>query len=121
VSVRTIALGTPAGTGSLYFGYGFGRGLPAGRVLRAVLGPAFDGRDLGLKAILGSFHQVDPTLSWYDNDGTPDKTRPSVLGRSLRSSRRVEGYDISLYPQLLAIQPGHSLRLVLSTQPTAAD
>jgi predicted acyl esterase len=72
-------------------------------------------------ALLGSMRAVNPALSWYDQNGVLIRPDHPFSGDKYVPAGKVRAYDISLWPQLLAIQPGHSLRLVLSTQEEAAD
>ncbi|CUU55104.1 hypothetical protein Ga0074812_104185 [Parafrankia irregularis] len=72
-------------------------------------------------SLVGSMSALDEDSSWRDSNGdltlpvhpyTEDTTvRPGEVGR----------YDIKINPTLWSVAPGHSLRLVLSTQASSDD
>jgi uncharacterized protein len=72
-------------------------------------------------SLVGSMSTLDTSTSWRDRGGivtlpahpyTEDKTvSPGQVGR----------YDLDINPTLWSVEPGHSLRLVVSTQATTDD
>jgi len=68
-------------------------------------------------ALLGSFRQVDPALSWYGADGRfilpfHPYTQASVSAVPIG---RVVRYDIEIFPTAALLAAGHRLRLTLTT------
>jgi predicted acyl esterase len=71
--------------------------------------------------ILSSLSQVDPARSWYDSRGQLIQPFHPFLADSYVPAGQVQKLEIKFDPGLRAIAPGDSLRLVLSTQATAAE
>jgi predicted acyl esterase len=66
--------------------------------------------------ILGSLSTLDKTKSWYDeNNLLVFPSHPYVVDRYVPAGQ-TQRYDMWLYPRIYAVAPGHSLRLVVSTQ-----
>ncbi|MDX6200152.1 MAG: uncharacterized protein QOJ79_3303 [Actinomycetota bacterium] len=85
---------------------------PDGTVTTAVPGFEVDG------ILLGSQRKVDPSRSWHDSSG---RLTAPYHPFSINTSKAVptgtfQSYDIELRPRLWSVQPGHSLRVVLTTQ-----
>ncbi len=71
--------------------------------------------------VLGSLAKQDPERAWSDKHGLPirpygifDQDRPLT-------PEQVSPFDFWISPRLATIQPGHALRLVLSTQTPQAE
>jgi predicted acyl esterase len=85
---------------------------PDGTVTTAVPGFEVDG------ILLGSQRKVDASRSWHDSRGR--LTAPyhpfSAAAARVVPTGAFQDYDIELRPRLWSVQPGHSLRVVLTTQ-----
>jgi len=70
--------------------------------------------------LLGSMRAIDPAASWTDEAGNLMLPVHPFVGDSYVPPGQVARYDVKLNPAVWSVQPGHSLRLVLTTQePTA--
>jgi len=70
--------------------------------------------------LIGSMRAIDPALSWVDQAGNLTLPVHPFAGDSYVPPGQVARYDIKLNPMVWSVQPGHSLRLILTTQePTA--
>jgi uncharacterized protein len=67
-------------------------------------------------AVLGSQRALDPARNWYDEEGKLIRPYTSQLGDQYLTPGEVERFDIALHPRLWSVLPGHSLRLLLTTQ-----
>lgn len=78
--------------------------------------PNGDAQRISFGAILGSQKQLDPERSWTDEDGNIIRPWPTLR----RDERLIPGRTYELHIPLAArqwsIEPGHRLRLELSTQ-----
>ena len=79
--------------------------------------PGGGSRPLTQGALLGSHRDLDPDLTWYCSDGTV--LRPQHLSTLAAASPVVPGevtrYDVEIFPTAAVIEPGHRLRLTLTT------
>jgi len=64
-------------------------------------------------ALLGSFHPLDQSRTWYDTNGFLIKATHSFTADDLVPAGTVKRYDFTIDPRLAAIKPGHRLRLKL--------
>jgi uncharacterized protein len=67
-------------------------------------------------AVLGSQEALDPTRNWYDENGKLIRPYTSQFGDQYLTPREIQRFDVALHPRLWSVLPGHSLRLVLTTQ-----
>jgi predicted acyl esterase len=72
-------------------------------------------------SVLGSLRRVDAEKSWLDDNGVParpwltlDENQPLTPGEPTR-------LDVTLWPSLWSIEPGHSIVVRISTQPVSSD
>ena len=70
-------------------------------------------------ALLGSMRATDPAATWVDDRGTVIRPAHPFTHDVYLTPNKVERFDIGLLPTLWKVQPGHSLRLILSTQASA--
>lgn len=70
-------------------------------------------------AVLGSQHMLDAAKSWTDAEGTVTWPWPMLTGDEYLAPEEVYRFDIALAPRQHAVQPGHHLRLELTTQTPA--
>ena len=73
-------------------------------------------KEITTGALLGSLRAVDKKRSWFDTKGAAVNPYHPYLVDDYAPPGQVERYDIGLRPTLWSVLPGHSLRLVLSTQ-----
>ena len=66
--------------------------------------------------ILGSLSTLDTSGSWYDENHRLTFPSHPYLADHYVPAGQTQRYDMWLYPRLYALAPGHSLRLVVSTQ-----
>ena len=66
--------------------------------------------------LLGSLRAVDPLKTWFDRDGLVTLPAHPYAADVFLTPGAVNRYDIKVFPTVWSIQPGHSLRLTLSTQ-----
>jgi predicted acyl esterase len=66
--------------------------------------------------LLGSLGAVDPQKTWLDRDGLVTLPAHPYAADVLLTPGAVNRYDIKVFPTVWSLQPGHSLRLTLSTQ-----
>jgi predicted acyl esterase len=85
---------------------------PDGSTSTTVPGLEVDG------ALIGSQRSIDPSRTWTDSRGQP--TAPyhaySTVTEQPVPTGALVRYDIQLHPRLWALQPGHRLQLVLTSQ-----
>jgi predicted acyl esterase len=72
-------------------------------------------------AVLGSLRALDKARSWYDRNGLLVNPYHPFAADRYAQPGQVERYDIKLYPTVWSVKPGHTLRLVLSTEAAAND
>jgi len=70
-------------------------------------------------AIVGSLRELDQEKTWIDRRGTSVWPWPKLDQDEYLKPGEVYRLDIGLLPRLWAVNPGHLLRLVLTTQSTA--
>jgi uncharacterized protein len=66
--------------------------------------------------ILGSLSTLDRSTSWFDDNHLLTFPSHPYVADHYVPAGQVQRYDMWLYPRLYALAPGHSLRLVVSTQ-----
>ena len=85
------------------------------------IGPDGTPTQISFGVLLGSRHTLDKTRSWYDTRGTVvNPVHPHQRDEYVPAGRS-QRYDIKLLPKVWSVAPGHSLQLVLSTQPGPDD
>jgi predicted acyl esterase len=67
-------------------------------------------------ALLGSMRATNPAATWVDDHGAVIKPAHPFSHDVYLSPNKVGRFDIGLLPTLWKVQPGHALRLNLSTQ-----
>jgi hypothetical protein len=70
-------------------------------------------------ATLGSQSALDPARNWYDTNGVLTRPYTSQYRDDYLTPGQTQAFAIALHPRLWSIAPGHSLRLVLTTQSPA--
>jgi uncharacterized protein len=70
-------------------------------------------------AVVGSLRELDREKSWTDAAGTSTWPWPKLDQDEYLTAGEVYRFDIALLPRLWAVNPGHVLRLVLTTQSPA--
>jgi uncharacterized protein len=71
--------------------------------------------------ILASQRQLDPTNSWYDEDGLAVRPYLAQVGDSYLILNRAYRLEIEITPTEWSISPGDSLRLTFTTQETTSQ
>jgi predicted acyl esterase len=66
--------------------------------------------------MMGSLRAIDPSRSWTDARGTVIQPWQTLERDDYLKPGKVYRFDLGLAPRLWAINPGHSLRLELTTQ-----
>jgi predicted acyl esterase len=83
--------------------------------MRALVGTHFGAEPLNrLQQLIAQLLGLNP--SWYDLDGDLVLPRHRFAADDYLTPGKLERMDIELFSMLWSVQPGHSLRLVLSTQ-----
>jgi putative CocE/NonD family hydrolase len=74
-------------------------------------------RPLTMGALLGSHRELDPDRTWYLPDGTVLRPHHISTRAAVRPVEPGEltSYDIEVFPTAALIEPGHRLRLTLTT------
>jgi predicted acyl esterase len=67
-------------------------------------------------AVLGSQSALDPARNWYDTNGVLTRPYTSQYRDDFLLPTHTQPFAIALHPRLWSLAPGHSLRLVLTTQ-----
>lgn len=68
--------------------------------------------------LVGSQRAVDRRKSWYDREGLAMRPVLTQAGDDYLIPGKPHRFDILLQPRLWPIEPGHSLRLTLTTRPS---
>jgi uncharacterized protein len=71
---------------------------------------------IGHGTVLGSQSLLRDGRSWYDQSGKLIRPFTSQLTDDYLVPSKIQRFDIALFPNVWAIEPGHSLSLVLTTQ-----
>jgi predicted acyl esterase len=85
------------------------------------VGPDQTATPITFGAVLGSQSALDPARNWYDTEGVLTRPYTSQIRDDYLSAGRTQPFSIALHPRLWSLAPGHSLRLVLTTQSPASD
>jgi predicted acyl esterase len=75
--------------------------------------------DLATGTVVGSLRAIDKKASWYDRRGLMVHPIQPFSADHFARVNTVNRYDITLTPTMYSVEPGHRLRLSLSTQPPA--
>lgn len=71
--------------------------------------------------ILGSQSSLDPDLTWRDINGALIRPFTTQTRDTYLTPERPQTFSIALHPDLWSVEPGHSLRLRFTTQPSAQE
>ena len=82
--------------------------------------PNGDAQRISIGALLGSQSRLDPKRSWHDDTGAVIWPWPLLLRDEYLQPDRMQRFDLFLALRQWGLAPGHSVRLVLSTQSPAS-
>ena len=72
-------------------------------------------------ALIGSMRETDASATWVDKSGLVEKPSHPYTKDTYLTPGETQRFDVGLLPTTWAIEPGHSLRLVVATQAGASD